>query len=385
MLDRYGDATAVSGELTDILFVVLALGLAAVLGALCGVLYARVSAARKDAAASGRSGPSYGGGKPPRMPRSADERAAAPEPGRSGAGWGAYAVARRKPGRLLSRSPPAPPPPPVYEEADEYEDDADAAPAFHPTQMMSFQEAMSRHLPMAPGAVDPEFPALPAPRVDAPTPRPLEDATPTGASDRANEPLVAAATAPWAAVPSPADRPASVPDSQTAAPETPGMEGPPDADADTAGPADAVNLPPVLHLGTAQVVEPRDARDESVAPASLRPTLPADPTLPPLEQPEVEWRDVDAHLKIWLRAARATSAGDGALAASPIDRTLRVVGIGIEDSERVILASDGPLCETEAIALRDIDRSIDLDSGEPIADLWQWLKTRDPSPDGPIH
>ena len=90
-------------------------------------------------------------------------------------------------------------------------------------------------------------------------------------------------------------------------------------------------------------------------------------------------------LKIWLRAARATPARDGALAASPIDRTLRVVGIGIEDSERVILASDGPLCETEAIALRDIDRSIDLDSGEPIADLWQWLKTRDPSPDGPIH
>ena len=60
----------------------------------------------------------------------------------------------------------------------------------------------------------------------------------------------------------------------------------------------------------------------------------------------------------------------------PVVRSVTVVGIGIEANERVILASDGPLCETEAIALRDIDSCIDLETGTSVPDLWSWLKSR---------
>ena len=340
MLDRHGDATALSGELTDLLLVVLALGLAAIVGALCGVLYARFSATRKP-----HGGVSHGPTDRPARPTartrspasasSAEHRVAGPsrDPDRGGAGWGAYAVPRNKKRGIRPRPvPPPPPPPPAYE--DEPEDD-DPALDFQPTQMMSFREAMSRHLPMAPGG-EPELPALPAP---PPEQWPVELTV-----EPLVEPPVARSVDP---------------------PFDPSVEGPAEQPPIELTPEDPFNQAP----------------PQPTAAVPIQVTVkPADPTLPPLDQPEVEWRDVDAHLRIRLRPLRSTgvSGADGASApAAPVVRSVTVVGIGVEANERVILASDGPLCETEAIALRDIDSCIDLETGTSIPDLWSWLKNRD--------
>ena len=371
MLDRHGDATALSDELTDLLMVVLALGLAAIVGALCGMLYARFSAARKPQG-SGSHGSADRPAKraarasSPASTSSTDRRAAAPPGGsdRGGASWGAYAVPRNKKRGFRPRaSPPPPPPPPVYE--DEPEDD-DPALDYQPTQMMSFQEAMSRHLPMAPGG-SPELPALPAPAAASLAPagddresgddRQPDDRQP-GSEDAARwHPETSEVNLPQGHAPATSFDPPPAPEPPLESLPEPLLEPPIELT-----PADPFNQAPP---------QPRTAVPIEV---TVKPT---DPALPPLEQPEVEWRDVDAHLRIRLRPLRSTEADDASAPAAPVVRSVTVVGIGVEANERVILASDGPLCETEAIALRDIDSCLDLDTGTSIPDLWTWLKNRD--------
>lgn len=354
MLDRHGDAAALSDELTELVMVILALGLAAVVGALCGVLYARYSAARKPPG-SASHGQADRPAKPaarsrsPASSSSADRHAAGPTqgPGWGAAGWGAYAVPRnRKRGlRPTPAPPPPPPPPPAYE--DEPEDD-DPAFDFQPTQMVSFQEAMSRHLPMAPGS-SPDLPALPAP---LPLPRP--DALPV------ERPAVERPAVERPAV----DRPAV----EHPVVEHPVVEHP------------AVELPAEPPEGPPAESTREDPFDQAPPHPAAVPievaVKPSDPALPPLDQPEVEWRDVDAHLRIRLRTLQSAAAAGASAQTAPVVRSVTVVGIGIEANERVILASDGPLCETEAIALRDIDSCIDLETGTSVPDLWSWLKSR---------
>lgn len=120
---------------------------------------------------------------------------------------------------------------------------------------------------------------------------------------------------------------------------------------------------------SAPPIPPTSIAADSAPPPS---DFPLDPALPPLESCDTEWRDVDAHIRIRLRAEGARAGAD----AATLSRTLRVVGIGIEDGERVVLASDGPMCETEAILVRLIDSGLDIETREPISDVWTWLKNR---------
>ncbi len=102
------------------------------------------------------------------------------------------------------------------------------------------------------------------------------------------------------------------------------------------------------------------------------PEVPQAAAQAPTSSAEEEWRDVEAYIRVRLRGEGSRSGSD----AATLSRTLRVVGIGFEDGERVILASDGPMCETEAILVRLIDSGLDVETREPISDVWAWLKQR---------
>lgn len=499
-----------SANLNETVPIILALLLAAVVGAIIGVLYARFTSRRQlppGDRVDARPGPRTDvGGRPSRFVEDAPayqntaRASAAPAPG-----WGRYAVERRKHRRVFSSPPPAPPQPPppsvpVFEDPEPF-DDQD----FQPTRTVTFLEAMEQRLPMGPLDGEPDRPAIPllpgiTPRpasppaieailepetdtmpdrdphrargaaqdavldvvpVPAPVPAPVHAPIPAPIVARVPAPIPAPIPSPIAApVPSPIAAPVPAPivarasrlfarsaPPVTADPgsdETPGLRptriepyrpdlplpiratltelpstpprsddsGPPtqtrgrlirerpdDGDPEDdprlrrsgrgrplPSPATLETRPPLRSMPAQEpppaVLEPAAPEPESAAlePAEPGPML-ADPVLPPLEPAEVEWRDVDAHLRIRLRPAAAATAG---LDASAPWRTLHVVGIGVEGGERVILASEGPLCATEAIALSQIEGGIDLDTDQQIDDLWVWLKRRDPFAPPPL-
>ena len=388
MLDRYGAATVVSGELTDILLVVLALGLAAFLGALGGVIYARYSASRNALRASREPReddrrPAAHDATPTRRAAARPPPAPSPAPADQGTGWGRYAAQRNRPRGLFNRPPPPPPPPPVLALTPEEPDDDDVvdagARAVPSTRTVSFRDAIAQRLSMEPREAEAEYPGLPllpgtqpgpgeaeggasgivgttgatAPGPEAPIGTGAANTTNTASGTAGPGGPVVTLLQPFSARPS-----GNEPATSDGAP-------PPPPEPDRLPSARPEPLPP--------------ARPEPPAPPEAAPTsatvlpFPVDPALPPLQSADTEWRDVDAHIRIRLRADGSSPGSD----AATLSRTLRVVGIGVEDGERVILASDGPMCETEAILVRLIDGGLDLETREPIADIWTWLKSRD--------
>lgn len=289
------------GDLTYILLVVAALGLAALLGAVCGIAIARRSRQADGSVSSGRTIVSPGSrSKTARSDGGSNHASASTARGISAGGWGAYAVPRqRKRAGFFGPRLPSTTPLPLLPAPDSQGREAADFPM---TMTVSYQEAVEQHLSIAPreGTSDALAPLqLPAPGTARQEPPAITAFTPPGAA----ESLV-------------------------------GLTG------------CTPFSPPFLSSHK-------------------------DPAKTDTE--EVEWRDVDACLRIRLKAR-----DDG------IDqdfRTLQIVGIGIEDGRRVILTIDGPFCAAQAIPIDDIRDTIDADTLERIDNPWNWLKTRDWRPD----
>lgn len=413
------------GDLTDILLVVAALALAAVLGAIIGVFFARKSSRRFDRMAHGgddapdspsltRPSPSFRqpSQQAPGAARARPVTTLNPERPAGGTSWGAYAVPRQR-GRRGLFSTHQPPPPSRPSPAVEDQDDVEAP----MTMTVTFHEATERNLSMGPleapeqpdqylRLLPPrtiELPGPPAPAVitgadpiperesrepsrtsarilpEHPAPgrpekrarrriraEPEQVETYSQLKDKPS--LVPAATpiiVPWRSVAAHA--------AQASRPSEPGSPAA-SAEGSTATVAQPLATPVVAGAARPETSPPPSPVAHTPPASSARDTL--DPILPPNLPSESDWRDVQASLRIRLEPNIHEPA--------PPFRTLQIVGIGIEDGRRVILASDGPLCATEAIAIDDIADSVDVETLLRIEDPWNWLKAREWRPDLPL-
>ncbi len=314
-----------AGDLTDILLVVAALGLAALLGAIGGIVFARLAAkrAREGRTARDDANPLHHSSLQSRPGKL--QAAATPPAGRrqGGASWGAYAVPRRKKGSGFLAAPVPPPPPPLIPEPEEGE-----AVDVPMTVTVSFHEAMGQHLPVGPRETTDE----PGSILRLPAPEP-PDSPPAVRVPQAPEPP----TSPSGKIASPSEIPS------------------PEAGTQSPTPVEFDPIP-------AQAPDP--------------PSLPSAPVVVSFQPPEAEWHDVQACLRIRLQPR-------GDEPEQPY-RTVQIVGIGIENGKRVVLASDGPFCATEAIAIDDIADSIDQETLMRVNDPWNWLKAREWRPDMPL-
>lgn len=435
------------GDLTDFLLVVGALALAAVLGAIIGVYFARRSSRRPDRLDHGegealdhpslaRLPPEHASPQRSRAGGSGPATAQFPERHTGGTSWGAYAVPRQRGRRPLfgATPPPAPPEPaPARDARDDFV--AGNGLDIPMTMTVTFHEATERKLSMGPleasGQPDPilrlsppepiALPGPPAPRtpdesssaaLSAPTPSssPLPPApSPSSAFRRTLPPtkppepparhrtetrLRKAGRAtppppPAKTYTKPTQEPAALPAATPiivpwrsvaahhvppATPSGPVSAGP--LDAQTVQVSQPVVDSPALEVVRIAPPPPPPPPAPASAPLDAAVLEALDPVLPQNLPPESDWRDVQACLRIRLRP----NAND----PEPPYRTLQIVGIGIEDGRRVILASDGPLCETEAVAIDDIADSIDRETLIRIEDPWNWLKAREWRPDLPL-